>query len=329
MTLRSIFHAASAFTLLTTLGATPVAAQQSTWPQQTIKIIVPQAAGGGTDALARILAERLQPMFGQPFVVENKTGAGGNIGTDFVAKAKPDGYTLLLTTNTHVTNVSFFSKLPYDPVKDFAPISLISSIPFIMSVNASSPYRTIKDLIDAAIAKPGTLSYASGGLGTPHQLGSELFKSMTGTNIIHVPYKGSAPAVVALLGNEVSMSISAVNSMLPHIRSGKLRALGVATAQRTPLLPEVPTIAEAASLPGYEIDIWYGVLAPAGTPKPVIDRLNAEINKVMKDPQVVKEKLVPQGLDAVGSTPERFAEVIKSDLVKYRKIAKDANITPE
>ncbi len=309
-------------------GVSPVVAQTNPWPQQPIKLIVPQAPGGGTDALARLLAERLQTVLGQPLVVENKTGAGGNIGTDFVAKAKPDGYTLLLTTNTHVTNVSFFVKLTYDPIKDFAPVSLIASIPFVMSVNASSPYKTVKDFIEAAKARPGTLSYASGGLGTPHQLGAELFKSMTGTDIIHVPYKGSSPAVVAVLANEVSMSISAVNSMLPHIRSGKLRALGVATAQRTPLLPEVPTIAEAASLPGYEIDIWYAVMAPAGTPKAIVDRLNMEVNKVMKDP-FVREKLVPQGLDSVGSTPERLAEVIRSDLVKYRKIAKDANIVPE
>ena len=303
-------------------------AQQPSWPNHPVKIIVPQAPGGGTDALARTLIERLQAVFGQPFVVENKTGAGGNIGTDFVAKQKPDGHTLLLTTNTHVTNVSFFAQLPYDPVADFTPVSLIASVPFVMTVNASSPYKSVKDLIDAARAKPGTLSYASGGIGTPHQLGAELFKSMTGIDLIHVPYKGSAPAVVALLSNEVAVSISAINSMLPHIRSGKLRALAVATANRTPLLPDVPTIAEAASLPGYEIDIWYGVLAPAGTPRPIVDRLNAEINKIMRDPQV-KEKLVPQGLEPAGSTPERLAATIKSDLVKYKKIAKDANITPE
>ena len=326
MALRSLIGTACA-AVAAVLGA-PGMAQQPSWPNHPVKIIVPQAPGGGTDALARTLTERLQVVFGQPFVVENKTGAGGNIGTDFVAKQKPDGHTLLLTTNTHVTNVSFFAQLPYDPVADFTPVSLIASVPFVMTVNASSPYKSVKDLIDAARAKPGTLSYASGGIGTPHQLGAELFKSMTGIDLIHVPYKGSAPAVVALLSNEVAVSISAINSMLPHIRSGKLRALAVATANRTPLLPDVPTIAEAASLPGYEIDIWYGVLAPAGTPQPIVDRLNAEINKVMRDPQVM-EKLVPQGLEPVGSTPERLAATIKSDLVKYKKIAKDANITPE
>ncbi|MES2537862.1 MAG: tripartite tricarboxylate transporter substrate binding protein [Pseudomonadota bacterium] len=321
--------AVSAFAFMAAAIALPAAAQQPAWPIHPVKIVVPQAPGGGTDALARILADRLQAAFGQTFIVENKTGAGGNIGTDYVAKQKPDGYTLLLTTNTHVTNVAFFAKLPYDPVADFTAVSLIASVPFVMSVNASSPYKTIKELIDAARAKPGTFTYSSGGMGTPHQLGVELFKSMTGTTMTHVPYKGSAPAALALLTNEVTVSLSAVNSMLPHIRSGKLRPLGVATAARTPLLPEVPTIAEAASLPNYELDIWYGVLVPAGTPRSIVDRLNVEINKIMRDPQVVKEKLVPQGLDSVGSTPERLAETIKSDLVKYRKIAKDANISPE
>jgi tripartite-type tricarboxylate transporter receptor subunit TctC len=305
------------------------AAQTGAWPTQTVRIVVPQAPGGGTDALARILAERLQKTFGQPFIVENKTGAGGNIGTDFVARQQPDGYTLLMTTNTHATNVSFFAKLPYDPIKDFAPVSLIASVPFVMAVNAASPFRTVKDVVDAARAKPGAISYSSGGLGTPHHLGMELFKSMTRTDMVHIPYKGSAPAALALVANDVAVSISAVNSMLPHIKSGKLRALGVATAKRTQLLPDVPTIAEAASLPGYEIDIWYGVLAPAGTPRPVIERLNTEINRIMRDPQVIKEKLVPQGLDPVGTTPEQLTEVIRSDIGKYQKIARDANIKPE
>jgi tripartite-type tricarboxylate transporter receptor subunit TctC len=304
-------------------------AQATGWPTQTVRIVVPQAPGGGTDALARILAEQMQKSFGQPFIVENKTGAGGNIGTDFVARQPADGYTLLMTTNTHATNVSFFSKLPYDPVKDFAPVSLIASVPFVMSVNASSSYKTVNDVIDAARARPGALSYSSGGLGTPHHLGMELLKSMTRTDMVHIPYKGSAPAALALVANEVSVSISAVNSMLPHIKSGKLRPLGLATAKRTPLLPDVPTIAEAANLPGYEIDIWYGVLAPAGTPRPIIDRLNTEINRIMRDPQIVKEKLVPQGLDPAGTTPEHLAEVIKSDIVKYQRIAKEANIRPE
>lgn len=314
--------------LLSASAALPAHAQQQAWPQQAIRIVVPQPPGGGTDALARLLAERLAPALGQAVVVENRTGAGGNIGTELVARAKPDGHTLLLTTNTHVTNVIFFSKLPYNPVSDFAPVSLVASVPFVLGVNASSPYRSVKDLIDAAKAKPGALTYASGGPGTPHQLAAELFKSMTETNFVHVPYRGSAPAMMGVLGNEVAMSISAINSMLPHIRTGKIRPLAVATAQRTPLLPDVPTIAEAVPLPGYDIDIWYGVLAPAGTPKAVVDRLGQEINKVMRESSA-REKLGQQGLDPVGTTPERFAEIINSDLAKYRKVGKEANIVPE
>lgn len=329
MTKRSILSLALAAAVTSVLGvAGPACAQPAAWPQQPIRLIVPQPPGGGTDALARLLAERLQPVLGQPVVVENRTGAGGNIGTELVARARPDGHTLLLTTNTHVTNVAFFSKLPYDPVKDFEPVSIVGSVPFVLGVNAASPYRTVKDLIDAAKARPGALAYASGGPGTPHQLAAELFKAMTGTDFIHVPYKGSTPAMVGLLGGEVAMSISAINSMLPHIRSGRIRALAVAPAQRTPLLPDVPTIAEAVPLPDYNIDIWYGVLAPAGTPKAIVNRLGQEINKVMNDASV-REKLAPQGLDPLGSTPEHFAEVIKSDLVKYRGIARVARIVAE
>lgn len=329
MTKRSILSFATAAAVVTVLGVPwPARAQHTAWPQQTIRIVVPQPPGGGTDAIARVLAERLQPALGQPVIVENKTGAGGNIGTEYVARATPDGYTLLLTTNTHVTNVSFFSKLPYDPVKDFEPVSIVGSVPFVLGVNAASPYKTVKDLIDAAKARPGTLAYASGGPGTPHQLAAELFKSMTGTDFIHVPYKGSTPAMAGLLGNEVAMSISAISSMLPYIRAGRIRALAVAPAQRTPLLPDVPTIAEAVPLPGYKIDIWYGVLLPARTPKAIVSRLAQEINKVMNDPSV-REKLALQGLDPSGTTPEQFAEVIKSDLVKYRQIAREAKIVAE
>jgi len=323
----SLFLAVVAVTTLSV--SAPTAAQNGAWPGQTIRIVVPQAPGSGTDTLARILAERLQPALGQPVIVENKPGAGGNIGTDYVARQRPDGYTFLLTTNTHATNIEFFTKLPYDPIKDFAPVSLIASTPFLLSVNSASPYKTVEDLIKAAREKPGELSYSSGGLGTPHQLGMELFQTMTKTDIMHVPYKGSAPAAVALASNEVSISLGAVVAMLPHIKSGRVRPLGVATAKRTPLLPDVPAIAEAASLKGYEIDIWYALMAPAGTPRSIVDRMNVEVNRLIRDTHLIQEKLVPQGLDPLGSTPERLAEVIKSDLVKYKKIAQDAKIKPQ
>lgn len=322
--LRFAFAAAAAIVGM----AGPATAQQSAWPTQPVRIVVPQAPGGGTDALARILGERLQAVFGQPFIVENKTGAGGNIGTEFVARQR-DGHTFLLTTSTHVTNISFFAKLPYDPVKDFAPVSLIGSVPFVMSVNAASPIKNVKELIDQARARPGTVTYASSGIGTPQHLGAELLKSRAGIDMTHIPYKGSSPAVMALLSSEVSVSISAVSAMLPHIRSGKLRPIGTLSAARTQFLPNVPTIAEAAGLPDFALDSWYGVLAPAGTSRAVLERLSVEINKIVRDPQLAKDKLNALGIDAVGTTPDRFAEVIKSDLVKYPKIAKDANIVPE
>jgi tripartite-type tricarboxylate transporter receptor subunit TctC len=305
----------------------PAAAQQ--WPARSVKLVVPQAPGGGTDLLARVLAERLNPALGVPFVVENRPGAGGNIGTEYVAKQPADGYTVLVTTNTHVTNVSFFKKLPYEPLKDFEAVSLVATVPFVMAVNAASPVRSAKELIDLARTKPGTVTYASGGIGTPHHLAAELFRTMAGIEMTHIPYKGSAPAAAALVANEVTTSISAVNSLLPYVRAGKLRALAVAAATRTTIMPDVPTIAEAVPLPGYAIDIWYGVLVPAATPRAVVERLNAEINRAVRDPQVNKERLNPVGLDGVGTTPERLLEVMQADIPRYLKIAKDANISPE
>jgi tripartite-type tricarboxylate transporter receptor subunit TctC len=308
-------------------AAAPAAAQQ--WPARSVKLVVPQAPGGGTDLLARVLAERLNPALGVPFVVENRPGAGGNIGTEYVTKQPADGYTVLVTTNTHVTNVSFFKKLPYEPLKDFEAVSLVATVPFVMAVNASSPLKSAKDLIELARTKPGTVTYASGGIGTPHHLAAELFRTMAGIEMTHIPYKGSAPAAAALVANEVTTSISAVNSLLPYVRAGKLRALAVAAANRTSIMPDVPTIAEAVPLPGYAIDIWYGVLVPAATPRVIVERLNGEINRAVRDPQVNKERLNPVGLDGVGTTPERFLEVMQADIPRYLRIARDANISPE
>jgi tripartite-type tricarboxylate transporter receptor subunit TctC len=262
-------------------------------------------------------------------VVENRPGAGGNIGTEYVTKQPADGYTVLVTTNTHVTNVSFFKKLPYEPLKDFEAVSLVATVPFVMAVNASSPLKSAKDLIELARTKPGTVTYASGGIGTPHHLAAELFRTMAGIEMTHIPYKGSAPAAAALVANEVITSISAVNSLLPYVRAGKLRALAVAAANRTSIMPDVPTIAEAVPLPGYAIDIWYGVLVPAATPRVIVERLNGEINRAVRDPQVNKERLNPVGLDGVGTTPERFLEVMQADIPRYLRIARDANISPE
>jgi len=289
---------------------------------------VPLPPGGANDLLARVFAERLQTNLGQPVIVENKPGAGGNVGTEFVAKQPGDGYSLLLSSNTHVLNVSFFAKLPYDPIKDFEPVTLVATIPFVLTVNSNLPVTNVKEFLAYARSHPGS-TYATAGIGTPHHLGAELLRTMTGIEITHVPYKGAAFLVPALLTGEVTFSIASMSSLVPHFKSGKLRALAVASETRTSLLPDVPTIAEAGPLPGYSIDVWFGVLAPAGTPRTIVDRLNAEINRVLQDPKVVKERLNSVGLSSVGTTPERYMEIMKADLVKYAKITKDAGIKPD
>jgi len=304
-------------------------AQTAAYPNRPIKFIVPLPPGGGNDLLARVIAERMGPSVGQAVVVENKPGAGGNIGTEFTARQPADGYTLLITSPTHIINPNFFAKLPYDPIRDFAAVSLIATIPFVLTVNSSVPAQNVKELIALARAQPGKVTYATAGIGTPHHLSAEMLRSATGIDIVHVPYKGAGALVPALVAGEVTMTIGAINSLLPHIRTGRLRALAVADPKRTPVLPEVPTIADAAGLPGFAMVTWFGVLAPAGTPAEIIRRLNTEINRIIQDPQVTKEKLAPVGLEAVGTTPEAFAEVLKTELVKYAKVAKDAGIKPE
>ena len=260
-------------------------------------------------------------------VVENKPGASTVIGAEFVARQPANGYTLLVITNTLVNNLSFFPKLPYDPIRDFEPISLVATTPFVLAVNSNTPVNSMKEFIAFARSRPGVLTYATAGNGSPQHLAAELLKSMAGIDMLHVPYKGSEGILAALLAGDVTTTIGAINSLLPHSRSGKLRLIAVVGGSRTTLLPEVPAIAE--TLPGYEIEVWYGLFAPAGTPRPIIDRLNAEINRVVRDPQVIKEKLNPLGFAAVGTTPERFMEIMKADLVKSTKIIKDANIRPE
>lgn len=304
-------------------------AQPAPWPTKTVRLVVPHAPGGGTDLLARILAERLQSAFGQPFIVDNRPGGGINIGTDFVAKQAADGHTLLVTTNTHAMNVAFYKKLPYDPVKDFQGISLLATSPLLMVVNAQSPVKSVADLVAMAKAKPGELSYGSTGVGTPQHLAPAMLESATGTQMIHVPYKGAGLVANAMLGNEVTTAIGAVNALLPHVKAGKLRAIGVADATRSQLLPDVPTIAESLPLPGYSVQLWYAVLAPVGTPQPVVDRLNEEINRAMRDPILQKERLTPLGIEGVGSTPDHLMQVIKAEIPKYQKAAKDANVQAE
>jgi tripartite-type tricarboxylate transporter receptor subunit TctC len=314
--------------LMALIGA-PALAQQPQWPSKTVRVVLPHAPGGGTDLLARLIADRLRVAFGQPFIVENRPGAGINIGTEHVAKQPGDGYTLLVTTNTHVMNVAFYKRLPYDPIKDFLPVSLIATSPMLMAAPAGVPAKTAKEFVELAKSKPGELAYASTGQGTPQHLAGAMLESATGISMIHVPYKGGAPVVNALLGGEVAMTFGAVNALIPHVRAGKLRAFAVSDPKRSALLPEVPTVAEALSLPAYAVQLWYAVLVPAGTPRPIIDQLNTEVNKVMRDPGLQRERLSPLGLEGVGSTPEHLALVMAAEIPKYVKAARDANITPE
>ncbi len=303
-------------------------AATGTWPNKSLRIVVPLTPGGANDLLGRLFAERMQAALGQPVVVENRPGAGGNVGTEYVARQPADGYTLVVSSITHVVNLSFFAKLPYDPIKDFEPVSLVATVPFLMTVNAALPVTSARELIALLKAKPGS-TYGTAGIGTPHHLGAELLRTMAGVEITHVPYKGAAGIVPALLANEVTFSIASSSSLVQHFRSGKLRALAIADGTRSPLFPDVPTIAEAAGLSGYSIDVWLGLLAPAGTPRPIIDRLNDLANRTVRDPQVAKDRLNSVGLQGVGTTPERYMEVMKADIIKYAKIAKDAGIKPE
>jgi tripartite-type tricarboxylate transporter receptor subunit TctC len=301
---------------------------QGAWPARPIHIAVTQPPGGGNDAVARLIASSLQPVLGQPVVVDNRAGAGGNIATVYVAKQPPDGYNLLLTPSSHVGNVYFFAKLPYDPIRDFEPISLVSTTPFIFVINANTPATNMMEFLAYARAHPG-LTYGSAGIGQPHHTAGELLKSMAGIDVVHVPYKGAAGVVPALLSGEIDFTIGAINSLLPHIRSGKLRVLGAAGSTRTALLPDVPTIAEAAQLPGYEMSSWAGMLAPAGTPKNIVDRLSTETNQILRNSQTVREKLAAAGIEPIGTTPERFMEIMKAQLVQYARITKEAGIKPE
>jgi tripartite-type tricarboxylate transporter receptor subunit TctC len=305
------------------------AAAQAGWPSRPIRFVVPLPPGGSPDYLSRLLAERLQPALGQPLVVENKPGAGGNIAREFVARQPADGYTILMSESSHVMAAGIGARLPYDPIKDFHPISLVATIPFGLTVNAGMPVHSLKEFIAYAKASPRPLTYGTAGIGAPHHFAVELLRSMTGINVVHVPYKGSAGIIPALLSGEIDFTIAAVNSLLPHFKSGKLRPIAMAGSSRTAILPDVPTIAEAGPLPSYAVDVWLGVMAPAGTPRPIIDRLNGEINRVVRDPQIVKERLNTVGLEAVGTTPERLLEVMQADLAKYTKLAREAQIKPE
>ena len=291
------------------------------YPNRTIRLVVPFPAAGTTDILARAAAQKLTEAFGQSVVVDNRPGAAGNIGSDLVAKSAPDGYTLLMgTVGTHAINPSLYSKMPYDHVKDFVPVVLVAGVPNVLVVNPALPVNSVADLIKLAKDKPGQINFASSGSGTSIHLSGELFKTMAGVDITHVPYKGSSPALVDLIGGQVQIMFDNLPSALPQIKAGKLRAIAVTSLKRAPVLPDVPTISESG-LPGFEASSWFGVLAPAGTPAPIVARINAEINKWLQSAEA-REKLLSQGAEAAGGTPEQFAHHIRAESEKWAKVVK-------
>ena len=305
--------------------AAPLAFAQQDYPSKPIRLVVPFAAGGGSDIVARTVAQKVSESIGQPVVVENKGGAGGNIGTDLVAKSAADGYTIVMGVFGPIAvNPSLFGNLPYDPVRDFAPITQAVSVTNMLVVHPSVPANNLRELIEYGRRNPGKLASATGGTGTAGHMASELFKSMTKLDMAVLPYKGAAPAVNDVLGGQVPMTFEALLSTLPHVRAGKLRAIAVTTSTRSSLLPNVPTMAEAG-LPGYEATNWYGFLAPAHTPGPIVDRLNRDMVKALRMPDV-KEKLLGQGAEVVGNTPQEFAAVIRTDLDKWKRLVAETGI---
>jgi len=299
------------------------AAQTPAYPTKPIRLVVPFPAGGATDIFAREVAKHLTEAWGQSVVVDNRPGAGGNIGSELVAKAPPDGYTLEMgTVGTHAINASLYSTLPYDHVKDFVPVILVAGVPNVLEVNPAVPVNSVQELIAYAKANPGKLNFASSGSGTSIHLSGELFKVMAGVQMTHVPYKGSAPALQDLIGGQVQLMFDNLPPSLPQIKAGKLRALAVTSATRAPALPDTPTVAESG-LPGFEASSWFGVLAPAGTSPAIVAKLNAEIAKWLTSPEA-KEKLAAVGANIAGGTPEDFARHIQAETAKWAKVVKES-----
>jgi tripartite-type tricarboxylate transporter receptor subunit TctC len=295
-----------------------------TYPNKAIRIVVPYPPGGGTDITARPIAQMLSERWGQPVVIENRGGASGMIGADIVAKAPPDGYTLMVSASAEVAfNVALFPAMPYDPVRDFAPITLATVTPMALVVHPSVPVKSVKEYIALAEAKPGSLSFGSAGAASAHQFAGEWLKMLTKIDIVHVPYKGMAPAITDLLGGQIPSAFVTLLPALQHVKAGKLRALAVTTQKRAPLLPDVPALAE--TLPGFDISQWNAVWAPAGTPKDVLDKLSTEIRRIVQSPDY-KARMAEQGSEAIGNSPAELAAFQKAEIDKYRKIAQQANI---
>ena len=310
-------------------SAASTLAQAQSWPSKPVRVIVPFPPGGTTDIVARSLGAELQKMWGQPVVVENRPGAGGNIGSDIVAKSPNDGYTLLMgTVGTHAINAALFAqsgnKMPFDAVKDFVPITLAAGVPNVMVVNSKVPVNSVNEFIAYAKARPGQLNMASSGNGTSIHLTGELFKTMTGTYMVHLPYRGSAPAMSDLLAGNTNVMFDNLPSALPHIKSGRLKALAVTSRERSPALPDTPTIEEAANLKGFDASSWFGLFAPAGTSRAIVDKIQADVAKALAVPEV-RERFVAQGAQPGGTPPDQFAAFIRGETEKWAKVVKISN----
>jgi tripartite-type tricarboxylate transporter receptor subunit TctC len=318
----------AALALALALPGASGAAWAADYPAKPVKIVVPYAPGGGADSVARIVAKKVSENVGQAIVIENKGGAGAILGTDQVAKAEPDGYTLLLGQSGPISiNPAVYKSLPYDPVKDFAPITMTTAYPYVLVVNSELPAKTLHELVALAKSKPDSMNYGSTGVGAANHLVAEMFSSKTGVKMTHVPYRGTALAVGDLLAGQLTMVFADPISALPHIKSGKLRALAVTSLERSPVAPEVPTVAESGYA-GFEALAWHGILAPARTPPAVIRKLNEEIVKALKDP-ATRDLLVNQAMQIVGSTPEEFAAFIQNDIATWKAVAAAAKVTVE
>jgi tripartite-type tricarboxylate transporter receptor subunit TctC len=301
--------------------------QAQSYPSRPVRLIAPYVAGGGTDFVARTVATKLSELWGSPVVVENRPGGGTNIGSELVARAAPDGYTLLVGGVPNTVNMSLYRKLPYDVVKDFAPVIHLDTAPNVLAVHPSLPVKSVKDLIALAKKNPGTLNFGSAGIGSSNHLSGELFKVMAAIDIVHVPYKGGAAAVTDLLAGQITMYFGTTPSTMPLVRAGRLRGLAVTTARRSSVAPELPTMAEAA-LPGFEQSAWHGIFAPAGTPAAVVGRLNADLNALLKSADVT-QRFASQGIEVTGGSTAEFAAFIKQDLAKYQKLVRSAGIKVE
>ena len=297
------------------------------YPSRPVRIISPFAPGGGNDALCRIVAQRLGENLKQQIIVENRAGANGIVGTEVAARSAPDGYTIVLIPSGHAVNASLYKKLPFDSIRDFSPISLVGSSPLVLAIHPSLPVRNVKDLIALAKARPGQLTYGSAGVGSSGHLGGALFETLTHTKMVHIPYKGMSPAITDLMAGQVTMTFGTSLSVVPQVRSGRLRALATTGAKRSPALPDLPTVAETG-LPGYEASLWYGFVGPARLPPEIVNRLNSAIVAVLQMPEI-RERLASQGVDPQHNTPEEFAKLIVSDVERWAKVIQRAGVQPE